>query len=212
MDPSKRGKWPLPIRTLAQTFLRAIVRKGKNQSFSNLNPKERNLKRFFFLIFFFLKDLRWTHQREGNGPSQSERWLKHFCEPLHEKERTKVSLIWIQKRETWKVFFLNFSFYFIFLKDLQWTHQREGNGPLPILTLAQTFLRAIVRKGKDQSFSNLNPKEGNFKRFFFFELFLFFWKISNGPIKKRKMAPPNPNVGSNISASHCTKRKEPKIL
>ena len=48
MDPSKRGKWPLPIRTLAQTFLRAIVRKGKNQSFSNLNPKER--KPFFFLL------------------------------------------------------------------------------------------------------------------------------------------------------------------
>ena len=47
MDPSKRGKWPLPIRTLAQTFLRAIVRKGEDQSFSNLNPKER--KPLFFV-------------------------------------------------------------------------------------------------------------------------------------------------------------------
>ena len=26
----ERGKWPLPIRTLAQIFLRAIVRKGKD--------------------------------------------------------------------------------------------------------------------------------------------------------------------------------------
>ena len=42
------------------------------------------------MLSLFLKDLQWTHQREENGPSQSERWLKHFCEPLYEKERTKV--------------------------------------------------------------------------------------------------------------------------
>ena len=31
-----------PIQMLAQRFPQAIVRKGKNQSFSNLNPKEKN--------------------------------------------------------------------------------------------------------------------------------------------------------------------------
>ena len=125
MDPSKRGKWPLPIRTLAQTFLRAIVRKGKNQSFSNLNPKERNLKSFFYFLNFFF-------ERSPMDPSKRGKW------------------------------------------------------PLPIQTLAQTFLRAIVRKGKNQSFSNLNPKERNLKSSFFFNFFFFFERSPMNPSKSGK--------------------------
>ena len=96
-----------------------------------------------------------------------------------------------------------FFFLFFLFKDLQWTHQREGKGKdLPIRTLAQTFLRAIVRKGKNLSFSNLNPKE---KKFFFVEkrkngnkfkersfqripshVFFFRYKIQHRPPTRRE--------------------------
>ena len=52
-------------------FPRAIVRKGENESFSNLNPKERKViffQRFekFEINFFFVcfEDPYWTHQRK----------------------------------------------------------------------------------------------------------------------------------------------------
>ena len=89
---------------------------------------------------------------------------------------------------------------FFFFRKITNGAIKERKWSLRIRTLAQRFPLAIVRKGKNQSFSNLNPKERNLEKkiSFFFERSL--------------MAPPNPNVGSTISASHCTKRKEPKFL
>ena len=60
--PIKERKCPIPIRTLAQRFPDAIVRKGKNRSFSNLNLKARNLK-----IKKKKKKSRLDSQKSANG-------------------------------------------------------------------------------------------------------------------------------------------------
>ena len=98
---------------------------------------------------------------------QSEWKLKHFCEILSEREGTKIS--WTEPKSDGRFFFLFWNFFF-FKRSLMDSSKRKS-GPPPIQMQTQTFLQAFIRKGKDQSFSNLNSKVRNLV-FFFVERYL----------------------------------------
>ena len=98
---------------------------------------------------FFERSLM-THQRESKWPLPIQTLATNdFRELMPEKKRTNVSQIWIQKRENWKKK----------LKDLYRTYQRERMTLSDPNVRYKRFPRAIVHKGKNQSFSNLNPKK-----------------------------------------------------
>ena len=71
---------------------------------------------------------------------------------------------------------------------------------IPIRTQVQTFLRASIRNGRNQNFSNLNPKVT--------EIFL----KGQERIHQKEQMVFNPNANSNISASFYLKGKEPEFL
>ena len=115
-----------------------------------------------FFFFFFLKGQDRIHQKE-QMIFQSEWKLKHFCEILSEREGTKIS--WTEPKSDGRFFFLFWNFFF-FKRSLMDSSKRKS-GPPPIQMQTQTFLQAFIRKGKDQSFSNLNSKVRNLVFFFF---------------------------------------------